>query len=241
MSDHTVNYRGILAMVGGCAFFSANDAATKIAAQYLPVSQVVFTRAVFALAFAFLMTAIGVLFLREQAGWRRWAAIFAGFAGMLLVMKPGTEGFNWVSLLVLFSAFIAIARDLLVRKIGNEVPTTVISFSTALLAVPIGLMGSMVEDWQVPSAVPLVAIAISAFFLVIAFIFMVIAFRGTDVSVVSPFRYSIVIFAVFFGLTVFGEVPDALSIVGIAIIVGAGLYMLHRETVRRRAASTAAQ
>jgi drug/metabolite transporter (DMT)-like permease len=294
MSNHAANYRGILAMVGGCAFFSANDAATKIAAQYLPVSQVVFTRAVFALAFAFLiilwrrevlavrhvrnpylllrafieaftgllviyslthmpianmtailliqpflMTAIGVLFLREQAGWRRWVAIFAGFAGMLLVMKPGTEGFNWVSLLVLFSACIAIARDLLVRKIGNDVPTTVISFSTALLAVPIGLMGSMVEDWQMPSTVPLVAIAISAFFLVIAFIFMVIAFRGTDVSVVSPFRYSIVIFAVFFGLTVFGEMPDALSILGIAIIVAAGLYMLHREQVRRKSATEA--
>jgi drug/metabolite transporter (DMT)-like permease len=296
MSDQTANYRGILAMVGGCCFFSANDAATKIAAQYVPVSQVVFTRAVFALGFAFLiilwrsefvalrhvrnpylllrafieavtgllviyslthmpianmtailliqpfiMTAIGVLFLHEQAGWRRWVAIFAGFAGMLLVMKPGTDGFNWVSILVLFSAFIAIARDLLVRKIGAEVPTTVISASTALLAVPIGFMGYFVQDWQVPSSVPLIAIAISAFFLVIAFIFMVIAFRGTDVSVVSPFRYSIVIFAVFFGLTVFGEVPDTLSILGIAIIVAAGLYMLHREQVRRRAASNAAQ
>ncbi len=295
MSNHAANYRGIIAMVGGCACFSANDAATKIAAQYIPVSQVVFTRAVFALAFAlliilwrsevyairhvrnpylllrafieaftgllvifslthmpianmtailliqpFLMTAIGVLFLREQAGWRRWVAILAGFAGMLLVMKPGTEGFNWVSLLVLFSACIAIGRDLLVRKIGNDVPTTVISFSTALLAVPIGFLGSFVEDWQMPSAVPLIAIAISAFFLVIAFIFMVIAFRGTDVSVVSPFRYSIVIFAVFFGLTVFGEMPDAFSILGIAIIVGAGLYMLHRETVRRRAAANTA-
>jgi drug/metabolite transporter (DMT)-like permease len=295
MSNHAANYRGILAMIGGCAFFSANDAGTKIAAQYLPVSQVVFTRAVFALAIAFLiilwrsevyairhvrnpylllrafieaftgllvifslthmpianmtailliqpfvMTAIGVLFLKEQAGWRRWIAIFAGFAGMLLVMKPGTDGFNWVSLLVLFSACIAIARDLLVRKIGNDVPTTVISFSTALLAVPIGLMGSMVEDWQVPTAVPLAAIAVSALFLVIAFIFMVIAFRGTDVSVVSPFRYSIVIFAVFFGLTVFGEMPDGLSILGIAIIVAAGLYMLHRETVRRRASSAPA-
>ena len=289
MASHAVNYRGILAMIGACACFSANDAATKLAAEYLPVSQIVFTRAVFALGLAllivlwrreaaalpgirnpylmlrafieavtgvliifalsrmpianltaillvqpFIMTVIGATILKEKVGWRRWTAVAAGFAGMLLVMQPGTDGFNEVSLLVLLGACLALTRDLLVRKIGAEVPTTVISFSTALFAVPVGLLGMTVEVWETPPAFPMIAIAVSAAFLVLAFILTVIAFRGTDVSAVSPFRYSIVVFAMIFGLIVFGEMPDGISLLGIGIIVAAGVYMLHRETARRR-------
>jgi drug/metabolite transporter (DMT)-like permease len=69
---------------------------------------------------------------------------------------------------------------------------------------------------------------------VFAFILMVIAFRGTDVSAVSPFRYSLVVFAVVFGVALFGEIPDAVSLAGMGIIVAAGVYMLHREALQRR-------
>lgn len=284
MAGQAANYRGILAMIGACACFSANDAATKLAAQSLPVTQIVAIRAAFTLLFAFLiiawrseiralprirdpylmlravieavtglliiyalsrmpiadltaillvqpflMTLVGVLVLKEAVGWRRWAAVAAGFVGMLLVMKPGTAGFDSVSLIALLSAFLVLARDLLVRKIRAEVPTTVISFSTALFAVPLGLAGAFTETWPVPPLYPLLAVVVAAAFLVFAFILMVSAFRGTDVSAVSPFRYSIVVFAVIFGVLVFGEIPDAASLLGIGVIVAAGLYMLHRE------------
>lgn len=286
---HSANYHGILAMVGGCAFFSANDAATKVAVQYLPVSEVVAMRAAFTLLFAlliivwrkelyalprignaylllrafieaiaglliiyalsrmpianltaillvqpFLMTVIGAVWLKETVGWRRWAAVGAGFIGMLLVMKPATADFEAVSLIALFVAFLALARDLLVRKIRAEVPTTVISFSTALLAVPIGLLGAAVEPWTMPDLFPLLVTVLSAALLIIAFILTVVAFRGTEVSVVAPFRYSIVVFAFVFGVAVFGEIPDPVSLIGIGIIVAAGVYMLHRETMRQR-------
>lgn len=289
MAGHSANYRGILAMVGGCGFFSANDAATKLAAQYLPVSEVVAIRAAFTLLFAlliivwrkeldalphirnpylilrafieaiagvliiyalsrmpianltaillvqpFLMTIIGAVWLKESVGWRRWTAVGAGFFGMLLVMKPSTADFEAVSLIALLVAFLALARDLLVRKIRAEVPTTVISFSTALLAVPIGLLGAAVEPWKIPEAFPLIVVIVSAALLIVAFILTVMAFRGTDVSVVAPFRYSIVVFAFIFGIIVFGEIPDTVSLIGIGIIVAAGAYMLHREAMRQR-------
>ena len=289
MASHSANYRGILAMVGGCAFFSANDAATKVAAQYLPVSEIVAIRAAFALLFAiliitwrrelyalphignpylilrafiegiagvliiyalsrmpianvtaillvqpFLMTIIGAVWLKETVGWRRWTAVVAGFIGMLLVMKPVTADFEAVSLIVLLVAFLALARDLLVRKIRAEVPTTVISFSTALLAVPIGLLGAAVQPWTMPDLFPLLVTVLSAALLIVAFILTVMAFRGTDVSVVGPFRYSIVVFAFIFGIVIFGEIPDTVSLIGIGIIVAAGVYMLHREAMRQR-------
>ncbi len=289
MASHSTNYRGILAMLGASLFFSANDAGTKFAAQFLPVSEIVALRGIFALLVAvlvvawrreifalpairnpylmlralieaivgilaiytlskmpmanytaiimvqpFIITAIGAIWLGEDVGWRRWSAITAGFLGMLLVMKPATADFQMVSLLALVIAVMSIARDLLIRKIHADVPTTVISLSTALLAVPVGLIGAAVEPWSVPDPMSVTVIFIAAAFLFGAFLLTVVAFRGTDVSVVSPFRYSIVVFSTFFGLSIFHEVPDTLSLIGIAIIVAAGLYLLHREAVRRR-------
>jgi drug/metabolite transporter (DMT)-like permease len=289
MASHAVNYRGILAMIGGSACFAANDTATKFAAQYLPVTEIVAVRAGFALVIAlvviawrrelmaiasirnpylilrgcieafigvlvvyalskmpianftaiiliqpFIMTAIGALWLKEQVGWRRWTAVVAGFAGMLLVMQPATSDFELVSLVALLAALLSLTRDLLVRKIHAQVPTTVITFSTALFALPLGLMGAAVQPWEMPDAISLLAILISAVFLFVAFILTVLAFRGTDVSAVSPFRYSIIVFAFVFGVVVFGEIPDFVSLIGIGMIVAAGLYMLHRERIRRR-------
>lgn len=289
MASPSANYRGILAMIGACACFSANDAATKLASQYLPVTEIVAIRAIFTLLFAlliialrrelaalpritdpylmlralietitgiliiyalslmpianltaillvqpFLMTIVGVYVLKETVGWRRWMAVAAGFAGMLLVMKPGTADFDQTSLVALTAAFLVLARDYLVRKIRAEVPTTVISFATALVSVPIGLLGAAVEPWKMPEPYSFIVVVVSAAFLVFAFILMVAAFRGTEVSAVSPFRYSIVVFAVIFGVAVFGEFPDGVALAGIGIIVAAGIYMLHRETMRQR-------
>jgi drug/metabolite transporter (DMT)-like permease len=295
MASHAANYRGILAMIGGSACFSANDSATKFAAQYLPVSEIVAVRGGFALLIAllvvawrrelfalpaiknpylilralieavigvlaifalsqmpianftaiiliqpFVMTAIGAVWLKEKVGWRRWTAVAAGFAGMLLVMKPATADFELVSLVALLAALLSLTRDLLVRRIHAQVPTTVISFSTALFAVPLGLLGATVQPWSLPDAPTLAAIVISAAFLFAAFVLTVLAFRGTDVSAVSPFRYSIVVFAFVFGVIVFGEIPDTVSLIGIGIIVVAGLYMLHRERLRQREAAPGA-
>jgi drug/metabolite transporter (DMT)-like permease len=289
MASHSANYRGILAMIGGCGCFSANDALTKLAAIDLPVSEIVAIRGFFTLLFAFLiiavrgeiarltrignpwlvlraliegftgvliiyalslmpiadltaillaqpflMTLIGVSLLGEQVGWRRWTAVCAGFVGVLLVIKPATSAFDQVSLVALVAAVFVLGRDLLTRKIPPAVPTTVITFATALASVPIGVAGALAEPWKTPGLFPFIVVVASAAFLVFAFILMVIAFRGTDVSSVSPFRYSLVVFAVVFGVILFGEIPDAISFAGMGIIVAAGIYMLHRETAKRR-------
>lgn len=289
MASHAANYRGILAMIGGSACFSANDAATKFAAQYLPVTEIVAVRACFALLIAlgiivwfrelralagmrdpylilratieafigilaiyslslmpianftaiilvqpFIMTMLGALWLGERVGWRRWTAVIVGFIGMLLVVKPGTDAFEAVSLVALLAAVLSLTRDLLVRKIHADVPTSVIAFSTAAFGLPLGLLGSAFQPWTTPDALSLLVILVAAIFLVIAFVLTVLSFRGTDVSAVAPFRYSIVVFAFVLGVAVFGEIPDTLSLVGIGLIVAAGIYMLHREAVRRR-------
>jgi drug/metabolite transporter (DMT)-like permease len=295
MTSHSGNYRGILAMIGACGCFSANDALTKLAAVYLPVSEIIAIRAAFTLLFAyiiiaargetdrirrignpylmlraciegftgvlivyalklmpiadltaillaqpFMMTIVGVVLLGERPGWRGWMAVTAGFVGMLLVMKPGTAAFDQASLIALLAALFVLGRDLLTRKIPGHIPTPVVTFATALVAVPIGLAGIAAEPWVMPDLFPFLVTVGSAAFLVFAFILMVVAFRGTDVTAISPFRYSLVLFAVIFGIILFSEIPDAVSFVGMGIIVAAGVYMLHWETRQRRGATASA-
>jgi drug/metabolite transporter (DMT)-like permease len=290
----SANRRGIIAMIGGCACFSANDAATKVAVAWLPPSEIVGIRAVFTLLFAaaiialrrelaflprmwdlkiilrataeavtgfilitafafmalanvtailliqpFLMSMAAVVLFKQSVGWRRWLSIVAGFIGMLLVVKPATGDFNATSLLVLGATFLVVVRDMLTSRIPGDVPTTIISFATAAVGLGVGAIGAVAEPWVVPTPLALMWVAIAAVFLMAAFILIVIAFRTSDVSLVVPFRYSIVVFAVIFGIALFGEIPDRWSLLGIALIVVAGIYMLHREAVRRKALTAA--
>ncbi len=290
MSKSSVNQRGIFAMLGAGFCFGTNDAMTKLAAQYLPISQIVGLRGVFAFALVFvvilfrrelygfartrnpaliarallegftgiiliyclsrmplanvtailmiqpfLLTVVGAVFLGETVGWRRWLAILAGFMGMLLVMKPATAGFNSTTLIVLLATLFILARDLLTRKIPHDIPISMVVFGTSLVGSFVGLSGSLVEPWIAPGATGTLIVLIAALFLVAAFYLMTLAFRGTDVSVISPFRYAMIVNAVFLGYVLFGDIPDFISVIGMAIIVSAGLYMLHREAVNRRA------
>jgi drug/metabolite transporter (DMT)-like permease len=290
----SANRRGVFAMIGGCACFSANDAATKVAVAWLPPSEIVGIRAVFTLIFAaaiialrgelaflprawnlkiilravaealsgfilitafafmalanvtailmvqpFLLALAAVVLFGESVGWRRWLSIVVGFLGMLLVVKPATSDFNATSLLVLGATLLVVVRDLLTSRIPAAVPTTVISFATAVVGLGVGAVGALVEPWVMPSPLALAWVIVAAAFIVAAFMLIVIAFRTGDLSLVVPFRYSIVVFAVIFGFALFGDVPDRWSFVGIALIVGAGVYMLHREAVRRKALTAA--
>lgn len=289
MASASANQRGIFAMLGAGFCFGTNDAMTKLATHYLPVSQIVALRGIMAFmlvllvilyrrefyAFArtknpwlvlralvegctgvvliyslsrmplanvtailmiqpFLLTMVGTAFLGENVGWRRWLAILAGFIGMLLVMKPATSGFNSTTLLVLAATGLILARDLLTRKIPNDIPISMVVFGTSFVGSLVGLTGSFVEPWITPSPMGLFICLLAAAFLVAAFYLMTLAFRGTDVSAISPFRYAMIVNAVFLGYVLFGDIPDFVSVIGMAIIVGAGLYMLHRETVNRR-------
>lgn len=289
MTSSSANLRGIFAILGAGFCFGTNDAMTKLAAQYLPISQIVALRGVFAFALVlliilyrrelyafarirnpalilraliegctgivliyclskmplanvtailmiqpFLITMVGAAFLGETVGWRRWLAIAVGFVGMLLVIKPATSGFNSTSLIVLVATGFILARDLLTRKIPHDIPISIVVFGTSLVSSLVGIAGGFVEPWIVPSTAGLFITLLAALFLVAAFYLMTLAFRGTDVSVISPFRYAMIVNAVFLGYVLFGDIPDFISVIGMTIIVGAGLYMLHRETVNRR-------
>jgi len=187
-------------------------------------------------------TAASALFLAEAVGWRRWSAATVGFLGTMLIVRPGMEGFNWASLLALSAVGFIVLRDLSTRWITREVPSLAV---TAVAAVAVTVAGAglgLSEDWIAVSAHDLALLAGAAVCLVGGYMTVIMAMRSGEVSAVAPFRYSIILWALIIGYAVWGEVPRAATLVGIAIVAAAGIYTFERETrLRRRARAAALQ
>ena len=183
-----------------------------------------------------LITAAAVIFFHEEVGWRRWTAIAIGFLGTLLIIKPTPGAFNAWALLGVATAFASVARDMITRLVDPRIPSIMVSFLAAFGSMMIGPVMGLSERWPPMAAADVAMLAISAVSIATGHMLVVTAFRGSaDVAAIAPFRYTLLIFAGVCGYLGFGEVPDRFAIFGSVLIVGSGLYALHREVVRRRA------
>jgi len=180
-----------------------------------------------------IMTAASAYVLKEQVGWRRWSAVVAGFCGMLLIVRPSPEGLDVYALLGVLSAFGAVTRDMITRKVDPATPSLVVSLVTGAAVAVLGFALWPTEAWTVPSARASVYVAAAAVFVAAGNYAIIVAFRTGEVSAVSPFRYTVMVWALVLGWLIWADVPDGLSMTGIAIIVLSGLYVIHRERVRR--------
>jgi len=177
----------------------------------------------------------------ESVGWRRWLAIAAGFTGVLIVVRPGFEGFNQFSLFALISVILCTIRDLATKKIPASIPSL---FVTLLTTVSVTIAGAAMlvplGGWTAPTSRALALLAFAAVLLLIGYQCVIMALRTGDLSAVAPFRYSALLWAMLLGYIVFGDRPDAMMVTGAALIVLSGLYAFYRERVRARpvAAST---
>jgi drug/metabolite transporter (DMT)-like permease len=179
------------------------------------------------------------LFLRERVGIRRLSAIVVGFLGVLLIIRPGMEGFNIYALAVLGTVLFATIRDLATRRLPADVPSIVFSLLTT---VAVSTMGAVMmfggDGWRPMSLSAVMTLAGSATFLFMGYQCIILAMRIGEIATVAPFRYTGLLWAILLGIVFFGEIPDALTLLGGSIIVASGLYALYRErVVSRRAAS----
>jgi drug/metabolite transporter (DMT)-like permease len=179
-----------------------------------------------------IMAAIAAIVLKESVGGRCWSAILAGFIGVLLIVRPTLTGVDQASLMGLTVALLVAARDLMTRKIASTVPSLVIAFATTVTAVLVGAAWSILQPWLPPSPATLALLTIGAIAVSLGNYWVILAFRTADVSIVSPFRYAIVAFALASGFLVFGDRPDPLAWSGITLIIGSGFYTYHRERLR---------
>jgi drug/metabolite transporter (DMT)-like permease len=216
--------------IGGSALFLA-------AISYLPLAHV--TAIVQSLPLA--MTLGAVLLLGEPVGWRRWMAIAAGFAGVLIIVRPGADGFNQYALLALTSVAFYAMRDLVTKKIPPEIPALFVSFLTTMAVTGVGAVLMVpLGGWTAPSAPSLGLLALAAVMTLIGYQCTILALRVGDISAVAPFRYSQMLWAMLFGYLMFGEVPDHAMVTGASVIVASGIYAFHRERVRNRLLATSA-
>ncbi len=176
------------------------------------------------------------IFLGEQVGWRRWSAIAIGFLGVLLIIRPGLDGFDPNALLVLISVFAVALRDLITRRIDVAVSSFVVSFQGfASLIVVAPVMIALTPGGAVPlAATHVLQITGAILFGVIGYWGIVTAMRVGEASVVSPYRYTRLLFSIIAGVLVFGDRPDLLTLTGATLIIGTGLYTFLRERALAR-------
>jgi drug/metabolite transporter (DMT)-like permease len=181
-----------------------------------------------------IFTVLAVLLLKETVRWRRWTAVSAGFVGVLLVIQPRPGEIDVWAWVVLLGTLLGVVRDILGRYLPASVPTVIVTFASAATVALAGCIGAFFEGWQPMTGREIGLLVASSLLLAAGYQFLVIALRsGAEFSIIGSFRYASVLWALGIGYVVWGDVPNTLALVGIAVIVGSGLYILHRERVRR--------
>lgn len=178
-----------------------------------------------------------IVFLNEKVGWRRWAGIVVGFIGVLVIIRPGGDGAADLTALamLLTSVIFAALRDIATRRVPAHVPTLYLSTLTAMaIAVTGGVLMTPMGGWQPMHQFPLLMVFISAMLLLVGYHFIILAMREGEISFVSPFRYSSLLWAILLSTLIFHQAPDFYTIAGSVLVVASGLYIVYRESMMQR-------
>lgn len=199
-----------------------------------------------------LISVASVIFLGEVVGPRRWATIVLGFIGVLIVLRPGTSAFQLASLLPVAAAFGYATLHILTRKIGATESGAALGFYVQVtflvvcliigLAIGDGRLGEqdhpslafLFRAWTWPDAADIpffLAVGVTSAF---GGYSISQAYKMSEAAFVAPFEYAAMPLAIFWGYTIFGELPDTVAILGILLILGSGLYLIIREAAARR-------
>ena len=198
-------------------------AAFFLATVYLPLADVI----TYYLASPIFVTALSGIVLGEQVGWRRWTAILVGFGGVLIALRPSAQTVSLPALIALGGS-LSFATLMLITRSLRATPDIVMASSQFVGTFLLGLALSAVH-WVPPTGGSLLLFALAGCTSVAALLCVNRSLKLAPASVVVPYQYSMIVWAVIFGFVVFGDVPEPATIVGAAIIIGAGFYIFLRE------------
>ncbi len=218
--------RSVLLVSLTCTFF--------IAISHIPLADAV------AIGFAapFITSMLAIPVLGEKVGIRRWTAIAIGFAGVMIVLRPGFEERHWAYFLPLWVAAGMATYNVLTRLVNryDEARTSMAYNNVAGAAIMSLVVLVIPGQWAPPGVIDWLMLVLLGGCAMTGHFCLIHAFRHAPVSALAPFTYSHMILAMIAGLVVFGEVPDLWTLVGVAVIAASGLYIFHREaTLRARA------
>lgn len=183
------------------------------------------------------ITLASALFLGEVVGWRRMAAILVGFAGVLLIVRPGGEGFTVYGGLALVCVAAVTVRDMVSRMMAPGVSSLLVATTSSFGVMVFAGVGSAFTTWAPVDGHAALMLTGSVVFLIGGYILSVSSVRHGDIAFVAPFRYSSLLVAIVLGVIVFDTFPDRWTLIGAAIVVATGLYTLYRERLRLRRAA----
>lgn len=193
---------------------------------YLPLADAI------AITFAgpLFITILAAPMLGESVGWRRWIAVVVGFFGVLVMLRPTMEALQLAALLPLGASLAGALRDITTRRISaNETSLSILLFST--LAVIVFGLGTLPFGWAPLTLRDLGLMGLSGLFVGGAHYFLIERFRWAEASLLAPFKYLTMIWAVIFGFLIFGDLPDSWTLSGAGFLIVCGVYIAHRETV----------
>lgn len=208
-------FRVVLSTMEVAAFF--------LATVYLPLADVI----TYYLAGPIFVTAMSAIFLGERVGWRRWTAILIGFCGVLIALRPSAQTVSLPALIALGGS-LSFATLMLITRSLRKTPDIVMASSQFIGTLSLGAVLSAFH-WVPPTAGSLVFFALAGCISVTALFCVNRSLKLAPASVVVPYQYSMIVWAVIFGFAVFGDVPSMATIVGAVIIIGAGFYIYLRE------------
>ena len=181
------------------------------------------------------VTALAPPMLGEHVGWRRWSAVLVGFAGVVVMLRPGAEAVQWAALFPLGASLAGALRDLTTRKMaGRETSVSIMCFSTAVIVLaglctwPFGWAPLVLED--------LGLMALSGMLVGGAHFLLIERFQWAEAALLAPFKYTNMIWAVLFGFVIWGDLPDVWTTTGAAVVIAGGLYIFRRESRRQNPA-----
>jgi drug/metabolite transporter (DMT)-like permease len=184
------------------------------------------------LASPLFITVFAIFFFKERVTLQRGALILLGFTGVLMVVQPSADGFNVYAWICVLATLFHATRDTLTRAIGLHIPALLITLSTAVsVAIAAGSI-TLTQTWVPVTNNALALLFCASLFLSVAYYFLIVAMRAGEMSLVAPFRYSGLLFALLIGYVVWDEVPNLLAWLGIALLVVSGLLILRSESAK---------
>jgi drug/metabolite transporter (DMT)-like permease len=174
-------------------------------------------------------TLAAAVFLNERFGWRRLIAILFGLLGVLIIIRPGRGGFDVWALMGLGSMLCGVVRDLATRQMSGSIHSVTVALMSAVAVLVLGGIGTAVDGWKPVAAHDLLLIGGAAAAMIVGYLTAVMAMRVGEISLIAPFRYMALLWAIVLGWLAFDESPDRWTLLGAAIVVITGIYTLLRE------------
>jgi drug/metabolite transporter (DMT)-like permease len=212
---------------------TAEVAAFFVAVGYLPLADVI----TYYLACPIFVTALSAIVLREQVGWRRWTAVAVGFCGVLIAMRPSTQTISWPALIALGGSTSFAILMLITRQVRGA-PDIVLASSQFVGTLVFGAV-LLPFGWSTPTLPDFGLFALAGCISIGALLCVNRSLKLAPASVVVPYQYSMIVWAVIFGYVVFGDMPSPATLLGAAIIIAAGFYIFLREQALGKEAETA--